>query len=187
MRFALQVTRTLLELNVTAGGRHGGLFASSIAVGRAVVHRSGQSRHAYRHFVGRRVMSIYRTIDEGPVTDFSVQPVKVKRARHQTCGAAYALSEASHKHLRRANPASDPLPATFKWIARLPRNVRPIELLRQFPRVANALATSWHEPRAFRACLYDLLGDKRGNRRGFPNEVLSELLALQSYVDNSCL
>jgi len=131
-------------------------------------------------------MSIYRTIDEAPITDFSVQRVKARRARYQTFGAAHPLSEASHKHLRRAQPACEPLPGTFKWIARLPRHVRPIELLRQFPRVANALATNWNDPQAFRACLYDLLVDKRGNRSGFPDEVVSELLALRSYVDSSC-
>lgn len=133
------------------------------------------------------LMSIYRTIDDGPITDFSVQRVKPRRVRYQTFGAADPRLVASYEHLRKAQPACEPLSDTFRWMARLPRGVRPLELLRQFPRVANALAVSWREPSEFRACLYDLLIDKRGNRKGFPKEVIAELLALRAYVDRSCL
>jgi hypothetical protein len=132
-------------------------------------------------------MTIYHTIDEGPITEFSVQRVKIRRRRYQTFAGNDRLSEATYKHLRKAQPAREPLPGTFKWIGRLPRNVWPLRLLQQFPRVANALAASWSDPEAFRGCLYDLLVDKRGNRRGFPDEVARELLALRSYFENSCL
>jgi hypothetical protein len=135
----------------------------------------------------RAVTTIYHTIDDGPITEFSVQRVKIKRRRYQTFAGNHPLSEAAYKHLRKAQPASEPLPGTFKWISRLPRNVWPLQLLGQFPRVANALAASWNHPESFRGCLYDLLVDQRGNRRGFPDEVVRELLALRAFFENSCL
>jgi len=114
-------------------------------------------------------MSIYRPlIDEGP-----------------TFGSG-AASSAAFLHLRRAQPANEPLPGTMKWIARLPRNIRPMALLRTYPRIANALTVAWPDREAFRAYLYDLLIDRRGNRQGFPADVLRELLALRLYFDAHC-
>jgi hypothetical protein len=127
-------------------------------------------------------MSVYRTFDDGPPTEFSVQRAAVKRKRPSAPSAERPLEE-TQRQQRKAAPATEPLPVTFKWIARLPREVRPIALLRQFPRVANALATSWPEPEAFRSCLYDLLVDKRGNRKGFPEDVVAELLALRAHFE----
>jgi hypothetical protein len=130
----------------------------------------------------------YRTFDEGPATDFSAWRVQGRRrGSHEPSEVAPPLSAESYRSLRKAQPASEPLPGTFKWMARLPRNVRPVRLLREYPRVTNTLAASWNDPDAFRACLCDLLIDKRGHRRGFPEEVLCELLALRSYFDHSCL
>jgi len=89
----------------------------------------------------------------------------------------------NHACLRKARPAAEPLPVTFKWLAQLPPDVRPFHLLRQFPRVANAMATSWSYRENCRTVLYDLLIDKRGNRKGFPDDVLRELLALRRYFE----
>ena len=126
-------------------------------------------------------MSVYRTLDEGPVSEFSTQRVALKRKRADASGAPRSLGDARHR--RYGGAVSEPLPVTFRWIARLPRDVQPLELLRQFPRVANALATSWTDGDAFRACLYNLLIDRRGNRKGFPQEVVGELLALRSWFE----
>ena len=126
-------------------------------------------------------MSIYRTLDEGPVSEFSTQRVAVKRKR--PASASQSPADEVHKSRRKAAPISEPLPVTFRWIARLPREVQPRELLRQFPRVANALATSWYDRAAFRTCLYNLLIDRRGNRKGFPEAIVAELLALRAWFD----
>ena len=86
--------------------------------------------------------------------------------------------------MRKGEPVSEPLPGTFRWIARLPKEVRPLQLLRDYPRVANTLAANWSDAAAFRASLYDLLIDKRGNRRGFTGSVVAELLRLRSYFES---
>jgi len=86
--------------------------------------------------------------------------------------------------VRKAVPNNQPFPATFKWIASLPREIRPLALLQQFPRIANLLAQSWHDPAAFREYMFDLLIDRRGSRKGFPRDVRSELLRLRAYFDH---
>jgi hypothetical protein len=82
------------------------------------------------------------------------------------------VEEETHKHLRKAAPADKPLPATLTWVANLPAHVRPTTLLRDFARIANLIATTWGDSKE------SLLADKRGNRRGFPADVLKELVAL---------
>ena len=123
----------------------------------------------------------YRTLDAGPISEFSVQRVNVRRTRRADLRSV-AADVTDYTTVRKAAPANDPLPATMKWIARLPTSVRPYALLRQFPRVANALALASRDDDSLSDCLYDLLVDRRGRRRGFPGEVTSELLALRRYL-----
>ena len=130
-------------------------------------------------------MSIYRTLDEGPTSELSVQREAIKRKRAERTRPIQPV-EMDFTLMRKRWPATEPLPGTFKWMARLPHEVRPVALLRQFPRVANSLAAAWFDRAACRACLYDLLVDKRGNRRGFPADVEAELLALRHYFDERC-
>jgi len=86
-----------------------------------------------------------------------------------------------HQHLRKATPANTPLPRTLRWIESLPRRVRPTALLRQFARIANLIAATWANLEYFETYMESLLTDKRGNRKGFPPEVLAELDALHIY------
>jgi hypothetical protein len=131
-------------------------------------------------------MSIYRTLDDGPVSEISIHHVEITRTRPRRPPGEPRPAVDYHR-LRKANPASTPLSVTFRWIARLPDDVRPYALLRKYPRIANALALTWRNPIVFRGCLYDLLVDKRENRRGFPPDVLQDLLKLREYFEKSCL
>jgi len=72
---------------------------------------------------------------------------------------------------------------TIEWLAGLPENVRPGVLPVRFPRIANALARRWGSGTACRAYLDDLLIDKRGTRRGLPDEVADELATLKDYFE----
>ena len=83
--------------------------------------------------------------------------------------------------LRRRQPLDDALPVTIRWIAMLPAEVRPVALLRQFPRIANVVARAWNDAAEIQAVLDDLLIDRRGGRQGFPLEVTEELLVLRDY------
>jgi hypothetical protein len=88
-----------------------------------------------------------------------------------------------HKRLRKAPPINRPLLRTLMWLADLPHDIQPITLLRRYARIANLIAAAWGDPKCFRVYMESLFTDKRGNRRGFPPDVLSDLIALQRYYD----
>jgi len=94
-----------------------------------------------------------------------------------------APDEEAVARLRRQMPMGEPLPITFRWMAKLPRRVRPFALLRQYPRIANMMAGMWPDPQAYHAYLHDLLTDRRGNRQGFPPEIVQELFALRVHYE----
>ncbi len=87
------------------------------------------------------------------------------------------------KHLRRAQPLNQALPATSRWIARLPPDIRPLSLLDKFPRIANALARTWPDAPTLGVYLDSLVHDRRGGRRGFPGHVQIELLMLRDFFE----
>jgi hypothetical protein len=66
-----------------------------------------------------------------------------------------------------------------QWLLGLPQDVRPVELLRRYPRIANKLAECWSDPDATERQLDDLVLDRRGGRQGFPPLVANELLRLR--------
>lgn len=82
---------------------------------------------------------------------------------------------------RRASPLNDLLNPTLRWAASLPPAIRPMALLNRFPRLANLVAASWKEPLSFRACIDDLLTDRRGGRQGLPPDVRDELENVRRY------
>jgi len=83
---------------------------------------------------------------------------------------------------RRAILAYDPLQErTFKWLATLPAEVRPMATARQYPRIANRIGELWGNCEYSRLYMQGLLKDRRSGRKGFPAEITMELAALQTY------
>ena len=131
----------------------------------------GQSEPHLGHFC--QTMSIYRRTDRVPLNDVAVHGGAARRrpssrkttrtgAKRRACGAG-----------QRPPPAHDQLgvePASATSV--------PNALLAKFPRIANLLAVLWEDPNSLRRYLDDLLVDKRGNRQGFPLDILRELFAL---------
>jgi hypothetical protein len=124
-------------------------------------------------------MTIYRKFAEdppndvhanrnGPRVDKSTPPDETKEGAERT-------------KRRNAVPVDEPLPRTFKWIAKLPRDIRPIQLMRAFPRIANLMSSVWNEPESMHSYFDELLVDRREKRKGFPPDVMVELLALRNY------
>ena len=110
---------------------------------------------------------------------------EVRTSRHvdTTTGPAaetirFAAPEDKWSWVRKARPLNTLLPATVRWLECLAPDVRPSALATQFPRIANRLAAEWVNPETCRAYLYELLTDTRGGRKGFPEDVLGDLLAL---------
>ena len=73
---------------------------------------------------------------------------------------------------------------TRNWLAQLPETLRPPELVRSFPRIANNLSGLWEQPKACSAYLNSLLTDTRdGTRKGFPKNVAAELAVLRRQME----
>ncbi len=67
------------------------------------------------------------------------------------------------------------------WIVQLPAQLRPYLTTERYPRVVNAIATSWPDAK-LRAQTFDhLLNDRRIGRRGFPIDIEREITALSRY------
>jgi hypothetical protein len=126
-------------------------------------------------------MSIHRKFALRPRSDAyaNVEKRLVLRQtpRHMNVGLE------GHKRLRKEARANTPLRCTLMWVASLPPDVQPTALVRHFARIANLIAATWRDPKSFEICMESLFIDKRGNRQGFPPEVLAELVALQRHHD----
>ena len=130
-------------------------------------------------------MSIYRRLDGLPSSDIDAHQAKRETpAQSQPASPHGASPKEEHEGLRKASPASEPLPRTLEWMASLPPNVQPTALLRHYARIANVIAATWHESRTLQSYMDCLVADDRGNRRGFPPDVLRELNALREYYDS---
>jgi len=127
---------------------------------------------------------VYRKIDGVPVREAGAGAPDANAQEHRApIPARDSLPDDTMAQRRRQAPAGEPLPITFRWIAKLPRSVQPLALLRQYPRIANMMAGTWPDPASYRAYLHDLLTDRRGNRKGFPPEIVQELLALRVHYE----
>ncbi|NDP42705.1 MAG: hypothetical protein GZ089_08320 [Aromatoleum sp.] len=131
-------------------------------------------------------MSIYRNRDRGTYGNYLVDPPKPtdNNVSAQESPGTAPRAEDSGARLRRLAPSDQPFAPTLKWVASLPPNVQPLDLLRHFPRIANSMAGAWNDPKAFRAQMDDLLIDRRSGREGFPTRILGELLTLRLHYDD---
>ncbi len=128
------------------------------------------------------MMSIYQTRNKRPTSDDGSQadprggtPTAAFRPPN---GQGVALDWSS---LRKAEPANRLLPVSREWLATLPADVQPKSLAAQYPRIVNVLAVEWANATTCRAYFTHLLADRRGNRKGFPADVHSELVTLRDY------
>jgi len=78
---------------------------------------------------------------------------------------------------RRAGP-EQLYPQTIEWVRGLPREMRPLHIVKYFPHVANKLYLTWNSPQHFERCMREFMLDSRGGRQGFPPAVASELASL---------
>jgi len=136
-------------------------------------------------------MSIYRRTERFAPPDDRVdadtrppaKPAPAGAPRRAAAPGSSSPRDADWTRQRRTEPANGLLKPTFAWASSLPNEVQPRALLGKFPRIANLLAAMWPDPNSFRRYMDDLLVDKRGNRQGFPLDVLKELFELRTYYD----
>jgi len=114
------------------------------------------------------------------------------RYEHVSVGEARAAADgapAAQASGYPAGPRTDRAPeilndATLRWVVGLPPPLRPLQLGRRFPRIANKLCDLWSEPCLCNRYLSELLLDTRdGERQGFPIAVATELAALLGSIN----
>ena len=74
-------------------------------------------------------------------------------------------------------------PHTQRILARLPPEARLDVACARFPHAVESLLRHWSRPEAFRQALDALMIDTRGNRQGFPFEVMMEFTSLRDYYE----
>jgi hypothetical protein len=121
-------------------------------------------------------VSIYRRTDRVPLNDFQAES-------HTRPASVATEAEVAWTKRRMSEPANGLLKPTFAWASTLPIEIQPRTLMYLFPRIANLMAAMWQDPNSLRGYVDDLLVDRRGNRQGFPLEVLHELFKLRAYYD----
>jgi hypothetical protein len=125
-------------------------------------------------------LSIYRKFEAMRLPSNDVY-ARVGASATRPAGSVGSPQGPKHEHRRKAVPANAPLPRTLKWVEGLPSSVKPTALLRHYPRIANVLAAAWDDPKAVSSYMDCLFRDERGDRKGFPTDISSELLALREY------
>lgn len=126
--------------------------------------------------------SIYRDLESRPRQAYRVSSGAHVDTEAENPASLPAITRDDAKWIpvRKARPVNVLLPATRRWLATLAPDVRPQALVTQFPRLANRAAADWESPEMCRAFLHQLLVDQRGNRQGFPKDVVRDILALRS-------
>ena len=107
--------------------------------------------------------------------------VSVQEAKRALDGEQAKPSGSKPNYKRTQIPEEPLLNVTRTWLASLPQDVRPVELVRQFPRIANRLRHLWTQLATCEKYLDSLLVDSRGNRKGFPLKITQELDALREH------
>ena len=92
----------------------------------------------------------------------------------------------SRANQRRAQqPNNELTSATREWLQTLPATVRPESLAIHYGRVLNALWSCWETPETCLDYFEDLLIDRRGDRLGFPADVVIEIAVLKDYYESA--
>ena len=101
----------------------------------------------------------------------------------QKIGEPLRVGERSWPWMRARTQQSDNvlLDRTLTWLARLPKDVRPMVLAGRYPRIANNIAGMWRRVARCEEYLDTLVVDRRGNRKGFPPDVAQELNNLRGF------
>ena len=134
-------------------------------------------------------MNIYREsnrrVPVGIFVGFDVASESRKSAKSEVQSRIDAARDEAERRKRKpCQPLNVPLPRTFAWAATLPPDVRPHALIRSYPRITNNLALGWDDVDATHAYFGHLVKSTRTGRRGFPEQMMSEILALYWHYVN---
>lgn len=72
-------------------------------------------------------------------------------------------------------------PLAQRWLAQIPANAQPTGLCERYPRIANRIALCWPDRVLTAQVFATLFSHNRDGRRGFPKEIVDELVALKRH------
>ena len=121
------------------------------------------------------------TIELEPM-DFVYEKVSVEDAR-KALDENLDNSDQNEWTNKRAPPETTLLAVTVAWLNDLPEGARPVEVARCYPRIVNDLCRLWKTPARWERYMESLLMVRREKRmrRGFPQQILTELAALSAH------
>ena len=104
-------------------------------------------------------------------------------AKREVEGKPQEVTERAWPGMRARNQPNSHvlLDTTLTWLARLPKDVRPMVLAGRYPRIANNIADIWRRVARCEEYLDTLVVDRRGTRKGFPPDVAHELNNLRGF------
>ena len=107
----------------------------------------------------------------------------IANAKREIEGEPQQVLERSWPRMRARTQMNDNvlLDTTLSWMARLPKDVRPMVLAARYPRIANNIADIWRRVARCEEYLDALVVDRRGNRTGFAPDLAQELNNLRGY------
>jgi len=115
------------------------------------------------------------------MTSIEFKKTSIADGRREIDGEPKQSDERLRRYPRAHQQNNVLLNTTLAWMARLPKDVRPMVLARGFPRIANRIAESWRLVARCEEYLDTLVVDRRGHRKGFPPEVAQELSNLKGF------
>ena len=121
--------------------------------------------------------------------EFVYEKVSIADAKRVLDGDSTKENEQPNWTMRRGRSTEESLlPETLRWMAQLPHDVRPFNLARHYPRIANEICRQWKLTARCERYLEELLiVDHAGRKRqGFPPQVASEIAALIWQQAQSC-
>jgi len=96
-------------------------------------------------------------------------------------GGSQQVDERSSMSERTQQDNNVLLNTTLTWMARLPKDMRPMALAGRYPRIANNIAEIWRRVARCEEYLDTLVIDRRGDRTGFTPDVAQELNNLRGF------
>lgn len=112
-----------------------------------------------------------------PIESLPFEKVSLDDLRPKAIEAPGPSALAGQERVRRRQDDSPAVmsDAVMRWLARLPANLRPLALTRQYPHIANRLAELWRQPAQCEAYLKSLIMLDRPARQGFAFDAAAEL------------
>lgn len=116
--------------------------------------------------------------------EFAYEKVSIEDARKVLAGIPDPRPQPNWTKQRGQFRTERALPNTLTWMAQLPQGLRPFNLTRQYPRIANEICRRWKFASHCEHYMDQLLINYHGGRkrRGFSPQIITEIAGLAGHL-----